>query len=148
MARTPEGEVMAFIRNFFKYDQGISLDRHNVGSVRFRGDQHVQFGTVGESDFSGVVDKTYCPVCFRQTGRGVAIYIEAKAARGRLSEAQKIFLREKERLGAITLVAQPKPSKEDPTGFKHLRQQLERIRERTCLVCPEPAKEGRDDGTR
>ena len=132
--RTPEGEVMVFIRDFFKFDKGISLDRHNVGGVKLRG-REVRFGTVGESDFSGVIDNTFCPVCFRQTGRGVALYIEAKAPRGRLSEAQKIFLAEKARLGAITLVAQPKPTKEDPAGFKHLRRQLEAIRERTCYVC-------------
>lgn len=134
MARTPEGEVMVYIRDFFKYDPGISLDRHNVGGIKMRGRQ-IQFGTVGESDYSGAIDKTFCPVCGKQTGRGVALYIEAKAARGRLSEAQKIFLSEKARLGAITLVAQPKPGKDDPTGFRHLRRQLEQIRERTCDTC-------------
>lgn len=135
MARTPEGEVMIFIRNFFKYDPDVDLDRHNVGSVRFRGDHHVQFGTVGESDWSGVIRKTFCPVCGKLTGEGVALYIEAKGPRGRLSEAQKTYLGRKARFGAITLVAQPKPSKEDPTGFRHLRKQLERIRERTCDTC-------------
>lgn len=131
---TPEGEVMRFIRDFFRFDRGIYLTRNNVGAVK-RGNRFVQFGAPGESDWRGVIDRTFCPYCGRLTGRGVALFIEAKAPRGRLSENQKEFLGRMTRLGAVAVVAQPKPDRDDPTGYRALRRTLERIRDRACPEC-------------
>jgi len=131
---TPEAEVMRFIRNFFMFDRGIYLTRNNVGAVK-RGNRYVHFGAPGESDWRGVVDKTFCPFCGKQTGRGVALFIEAKAAKGRLSAPQKEFLGAMRRLGAVAVVAQPVPAEDDPTGYRALRRTLERIRDRACAEC-------------
>lgn len=134
-SKTPEGDVMTYIRGFYQYDRGIYLTRNNVGAIK-RGDgRYVRFGAPGESDWRGVIDKTFCPVCGKQTGRGVALFIEAKAARGRLSAQQKEFLGAMRRLGAVAIVAQPKPGPDDPTGYKVLRRQLESIRDRVCPDC-------------
>lgn len=135
MGRTPESEVMGFIRSFFAYDRGVYISRNNVGAIKRGNGRFVRFGMPGESDWRGVIDKTFCPVCGKLTGRGVALFIEAKAARGRLSEMQREFLGAMRRLGAVAIVAQPKPGPDDPTGYRALRRQLERIRDRPCDRC-------------
>ena len=132
---------MRFIRDFFRFDRGIYLTRNNVGAIQ-RGNRFVQFGAPGESDWRGVIDKTFCPFCGKQTGRGVALFIEAKAARGRLSENQKEFLGRMTRLGAVAVVAQPKPAKDDPTGYRALQRTLERIRDRACPECQAAKEKG------
>ena len=132
---TPEGEVMAYIRDFFKWDPGIILSRNNVGAIKRGEGRFVRFGTPGESDWRGVIDKTFCPYCGKQTGEGKALFIEAKSARGRLSPEQKEFLGKVTRLGAIAIVAKPVPGPDDPIGFRALKRQLERIRERPCPEC-------------
>ena len=138
---TPEGEVMAYIRDFFKFDRGVYLTRNNVGAIKRGEGRFVRFGAPGESDWRGVLDKTVCPVCGEVTGTGVAVFIEAKSARGRLSADQKEFIGKMRRLGAVAIVAKPVPAPDDPTGFKALRKQLERIRDRPCIVCIDKEKE-------
>ena len=151
---TPEGEVMAYIRDFFKFDRGVYLRRNNVGAIK-RGNRFVRFGEPGESDWTGIVDRTFCPYCGEQTGgldpdgmgNGIPLFIEAKSARGRLTPEQKEFLGAmRRRFNAIAIVARPVPGPGDPTGFKALRKQLERIRDRPCIVCKDrPEERSRKD---
>lgn len=131
---TPEAEVMAYIKNYFKFDRGVYLTRHNVGAVT-RGNRVIRFGSAGESDFFGVIEATRCPRCGKVTGTGVALFIEAKGPKGRLTVPQREFLGAMKRLGAVTLVAQPKPSKDDPTGFLTLKKELDKVKQRYCLEC-------------
>ena len=87
------------------------------------------------SDFFGVIEATRCPRCGKVTGTGVALFIEAKGPKGRLTVPQREFLGAMKRLGAVTLVAQPKPSKDDPTGFLTLKKELDKVKQRYCLEC-------------
>ena len=131
---TPESHVMRFIKSFCEYDHGLYLTRRNAVVIT-KGNRHIKLGEVGESDFFGVIDKTFCPECGKQTGRGVALFIEAKSARGRLTEQQREFIGRMRCLGAVAIVARPVPDKYDPTGFRALGRQLEAIRERACADC-------------
>lgn len=133
---TPESQVMRFIKSFFDYDPGIYLTRRNAGVIT-KGNRHIKLGEVGESDWFGVIDYLFCPKCGKQTGRGTALFIEAKSAKGKLTEAQREFLGRMRRLGAVAIEARPIPDKYDPTGFTALRRQLNAVRERICLDCQE-----------
>ena len=131
---TPESHVMRFIKSFFEYDPGIYLTRRKAGVIT-KGNRHIKLGEVGESDYFGVIDKTFCPKCGKQTGAGTALFIEAKSARGRLTEQQREFIGRMRRLGAVAIVARPVPDEHDPTGYCALRRQLSAIRERACADC-------------
>lgn len=137
---TPESQVMRFIKSFFEYDPGIYLTRRNAGVIT-KGNRHIKLGEVGESDYFGVIDKTFCPECGKQTGEGTALFIEAKSAKGRLTEQQREFIGRMRRLGAVAIVAKPVPDEHDPTGFCALRRQLAAIRQRACADCRMTMKE-------
>ena len=138
---TPESQVLKFIKDFFFYDRGIYLTRRNAGTAR-KGNYVIKVGEAGESDYFGTIDFLFCPKCGKQTGRGVSLYIEAKSAKGRLTEQQREFLGRMTRLGAVAIVAKPIPDQYDPTGFSALKRQLDRIRERICGDCQRIENEG------
>lgn len=131
MAKTPERSVMDCVTNFYAYDPNVRVIRHNVGAKKFD-NRWIRFGVKGESDFSGVIRVIRCPVCGKEAGRGVALFIECKSAKGRLSPEQEDFLADMRRLGAVTYVARPTPSEEDPTGFLTLKKELAGLSWRFC----------------
>ena len=77
---------MAYIKNYFKFDRGVYLTRHNVGR-NTRKPCHT-FRKRGESDFFGVIEATRCPRCGKVTGTGVALH-QAKGPKGRLTVPQR-----------------------------------------------------------
>ena len=129
--KTPERMVMDCVANFFAFDPNVRVIRHNVGAKKFES-RWIRFGVKGESDFSGVIRSIRCPVCGRDVAKGVALFIECKSEKGKLSPEQDDFLRDMRRLGAVTFIARPVPTADDPTGFVGLKRELALLSWRYC----------------
>ena len=130
----PEREVVKAVQNHFARDPNVRVWRRNVGAVALD-DRYVRFGEAGQADFWGIVSEVRCPHCEKVIGRGVHLEIECKSATGRLSQYQKDFLKCVAMRGGIAVVAQPKPTEEDPTGFRILKTTLARIGRELCDDC-------------
>ena len=72
---------------------GAFVWRNNTGALRDKRERPVYFGKPGSSDILGILPG----------GRFIAV--ECKSKKGKLSEKQKIFLAEVERLGGLAIVA-------------------------------------------
>ena len=72
---------------------GAYVWRNNTGALKAKDERLVRFGKPGSSDILGIMPG----------GRFIAV--ECKSENGKLSDKQKAFLEEVERLGGLAIVA-------------------------------------------
>lgn len=138
IVRIPEREVIRAVQNFFALNRNVRVWRRNTGAVtadygsrrRF-----VRFGEPGMSDLFGIIRRMTCPECGRVTRTGVHLEIECKRYGGRLTAEQKRYLEDTRRMGGVAVVAVPRPTDSDPTGFKALREMLAGVDREVCSEC-------------
>ena len=134
----PEREVVKVVLTVLALNRNIRVWRRNTGALSSKdGKRFVRFGVPGMADVFGIIRTMRCPVCGRLTGTGVHLEIECKRYGGRLSPAQKDFLATIHKYGGKTLVAIPKPTVADPTGFRAIYEDLARLDKETCVECSE-----------
>lgn len=132
----PESEVVKMVMRHFYFDPNVRLFRRNVGAIQ-KDKRFIRFGHPGQSDIEGVIRVQTCPHCGKVTGRGVHLEIECKRCGGKLSENQRIYLETMRQMGAVTVVAIPYPNKQDPTGFRAIREALDNVIHKMCPSCSE-----------
>ena len=91
-AMTEEGAVVQACLEYLKI-YGAFVWRNNTGALKDKRERPVFFGKPGSSDILGLLPG----------GRFLAV--ECKSQKGKLSEKQKDFLAEVERLGGMAIVA-------------------------------------------
>ena len=89
---TEEGAVVQACLEYLKL-YGAFVWRNNSGALKDKTDRPVFFGKPGSSDIIGILPG----------GRFIAV--ECKSKSGKVSEKQKAFLAEIERLGGIAIIA-------------------------------------------
>lgn len=129
-----ERDVVKFVMNYFAFNKNVTVWRRNTGALPV-GKRFIRFGAPGMSDIYGIVRRTVCPICGRAVRYGVHIEIECKKYGGRLSAAQKDYLAEITQMNGKAVVAIPKPTQNDPTGFKAISTTLASLETDTCKSC-------------
>jgi len=89
---TEEGSVVQACLEYLRI-YGAFVWRNNSGALRDKRERPVFFGKPGSSDILGLLPG------------GRFICVECKSKKGKLSEKQKDFLAEVERLGGLAVVA-------------------------------------------
>lgn len=102
---TPEAKTLKAVLKFLEWHPMVAwVARFNVGAVRFGFDRFVRFGPKGFPDIHG----------FTKGGR--ALYLECKAAKGRVTDRQAAFLETAKASGCIAGVVR---SVEDAERLLH-----------------------------
>lgn len=138
--RLPEREVVKAVQNFFAFNRNVRVWRRNTGAVTAdygNRTRFVRFGEPGMSDLFGIIRKMTCPKCGCITRTGVHLEIECKRYGGRLTADQKEFLEITREMYGVAVVAIPRPTDSDPTGFKALDELLSSVDREVCSNCSE-----------
>lgn len=131
----PEREVVKAVFRFLECNTNIKVWRRNTGALKADGKRFIRFGQPGMSDIYGIIRRIRCPKCGKLVGSGVLLEIECKRYGGKLSEAQKSYLATVKKYGGVTLVAVPKPTDEDPLGFRAIERDLHNLDYEYCFKC-------------